>query len=115
MWQTAADGDLSRGVRADAGLAGVAEDRLVDCRRINAAALQRRLRRGDTEVGSGQFRERAAELADRGANGGNQENVLFVQTLLLQFIPSAARDHWSGCDDRTLLRGCSIDASLRSA
>src|SRR6202043_3978398 len=66
-------GDLARGVGAAAGLAGMAEDHLVD--EVGAAGSQAGPRQGGgggggAEIGSRQRRQDAAEPADLGGGRG---------------------------------------------
>ncbi len=69
-------GDLPRGVGAAAGLAGVAEDHLIDSRRLAAGPLEGGLGRGGAEVGGRERRERAAELADRRPHRRGEDDVV---------------------------------------
>ena len=86
--QAALDGDLSRGIRPDAGLPRIAKDHLIDFRGIDSAAFDRRLCAGDTELRRGQRRQRAAEFADRRAQRRDQKN-LFIEPG--QLFPPEAR------------------------
>ena len=58
---------------------GVAENHLIDLRRIDAAALDCRLRDRDAELRCGHRCQRAAEFPDRRAQRCDQEDV-FVES-----------------------------------
>ncbi len=66
-------GDLARDVGAAARLPGAADDRLVDLGGGDATPPQGFRGRGRAELGGGQRRQAAAELADRGAHGARHQ------------------------------------------
>jgi hypothetical protein len=63
-----------RGVRASAGLTGVAEDRLVHGGGRKSRPFQGRFRRDLAQIRGRECGERSSELADRRAGGGEDED-----------------------------------------
>ena len=80
--QAGLDERLARRVLAGTGLQHLAEDDFADLRAVQARALQQRLEHGGAEFGRRNLGERAAELADRGARCGDDDDVLGHEGLL---------------------------------
>ena len=109
MRDSAAHGNLAGGIGPSASLAGVAENGLVDLLRLHSGALQRGLGGSNAHVDGGQRGERSPELANRGADGG--EDVDSGQRVApdIQFSIGVAGATGVRCSAREC-----IDPSLRS-
>ncbi len=76
MGQAGLDRRLAGGVLPGAGGEYVAEDHLIDLFARHAGLLQHPLDHGGAEVDGRHIGQRALETANRGARGGNDDDVL---------------------------------------
>jgi hypothetical protein len=85
----AANGNLPRGIRAAAGLAGIAEDGFLDLLRLHSGALDGGFGGNHAHVSGGERRQRSAELADGRAHRG--ENIDSLQSHASKRLSLAGR------------------------